>query len=257
MVFKSDLVVVVKCRGKVLRERDNIVYLPFGSEYSLLIKNLRVVRASVSVSVDGEDVLNGHSLIVNGNSFIELERFIKGSLDHGNRFKFIEKTDTISEFRGDRVDDGIIRVRYQFEEDIRVRPPFQPHSGALYSRGLGDLSGQFSPQSSWTSNTSSNVSLDSSTSIVDKSGSSENFSDLGITVPGSESSQKFVEEYMGRLESVSHVICLQLKGEDPNTKTEVVKPLTVKDRLECLTCGTSNSGTSKFCVECGSGLVII
>ncbi len=245
MVFKNDLVVVVKCNGKVLRERDNIVYLPFGSEYSLLVKNLRNVKASVSISIDGEDVLNGHSLIVGGNSSSEVERFIKGSLDSGNRFKFIEKTDKISEFRGDRVDDGIVRVSYRFEEEVQVRPPF---INTLY-RSSG--TGTFTSQSTSFSNDTMTRGIPVSSDVQ-----MDSFDD-GITVGGSVSDQKFVEGHIGTLESTVHVLSLQLKGKDPNTETEVTKPLTVKAKLECQTCGTSNSGINKFCAECGTGLVVI
>ncbi len=40
MMYKQNFVVVVKCNGKILREQDSdVVYLPFGAEYSILLKN--------------------------------------------------------------------------------------------------------------------------------------------------------------------------------------------------------------------------
>ncbi len=47
MTYKENFVLVVKCKGEILRERDGIVTLPFGSEYSILMKNLDHRRALV------------------------------------------------------------------------------------------------------------------------------------------------------------------------------------------------------------------
>ena len=116
MMYKKDFICVIKINdGKILREHNNIIHLPFGSEYNICLKNLRNEKALVSVEIDGADVLNGSKLIVNGNSTINLERFLE-DLDKGNRFKFIEKTEKISEYRGDKVEDGIIRIEFQFEK---------------------------------------------------------------------------------------------------------------------------------------------
>ena len=57
MVYKKELVVAVKIGGKILREIDDVIQMPFNSEYSLLIKNLGVSRAVINISVDGADVL--------------------------------------------------------------------------------------------------------------------------------------------------------------------------------------------------------
>jgi hypothetical protein len=54
----------------------NVVYLPFGSEYSIYIKNLSSKKAVATITVDGQDVLNGDGIIINGNDTSELEGFI-------------------------------------------------------------------------------------------------------------------------------------------------------------------------------------
>ena len=89
MVYREKFVAVVKCDGRILREINNVVTLPFGSEYSILFKNLEGRKASVNVSIDGQDVLYNKSLIIEPNEKeFELKRFIK-NLDQGNKFKFI------------------------------------------------------------------------------------------------------------------------------------------------------------------------
>ena len=47
---------------------------------------------------------------------LDLERFVEGySMSSGPKFKFIEKTQEISDFRGDKAEDGLIRIEFQFE----------------------------------------------------------------------------------------------------------------------------------------------
>ena len=96
MMYNNKLAMAVKVNGKVLREfkeGDNFKsYIPFGSEYSIYIKNMNSVRALVSISIDGEDVADGDQYVVNANSTLEIERFMRnGNLNEGNRFKFIER----------------------------------------------------------------------------------------------------------------------------------------------------------------------
>ena len=136
MVYKDRFVAVIKCNGRVLREKDDTVTLPFGSEYSLLLKNLESRKAIVNVSVDGQDAIDG-SLVLDPNSEIELEGFLKG-YQVKNKFRFIQKTEEIVEHRGDRIDDGVIRVEYRFEKKVeeeivyrrryrRCYPPYVPY----------------------------------------------------------------------------------------------------------------------------------
>lgn len=122
-MHKSNFVTAVKVGGKVLREFDNSVYVPFGSEYTILLKNLSSVRARVSVTIDGDDALDGHTLIIDAKDSIELKRFIKnGNMKTGNAFKFIEKTAKVEKHRGNRAGDGLITVTYEFESQYFNRP---------------------------------------------------------------------------------------------------------------------------------------
>lgn len=126
-MYSNKLAVAVKASGKVLREfNKDTVYVPFGAEYTILIKNLNSVRAQVKVSIDGTDATEGTWLVVPANGEIELERFIKsGNLNKGNRFKFIERTAKIEDGpRGIKVEDGLIRIEYQFEKIYTPAPVY-------------------------------------------------------------------------------------------------------------------------------------
>lgn len=116
-MYNSKLAVCIKAAGKVLREQKDQVFLPFGSEYSIFIKNLNSVRALVRLNLDGVDVTDGTDLVVQANGSIDLERFMKkGNLSQGNRFKFIERTGKVEAHRGIQAEDGLLRVEFQFEK---------------------------------------------------------------------------------------------------------------------------------------------
>src|SRR5271157_4610433 len=126
MVYHQKLVACIKVNGQVLRESDNSVSIPFGSEYSVLLKNLNSKRVQVKVSVDGTDATDGTWLIIGPNQTIELERFIRnGNLQSGNKFKFIPRTKQIEKHRGLKADDGLVRIEYKTEkvtttEDVHI-----------------------------------------------------------------------------------------------------------------------------------------
>jgi hypothetical protein len=122
MMYFKKFVASIKVNGKVLREDEGQVKIPFSSEYSISLKNLNSVKAQARVSIDGED-LSGW-LVLQPNSNVDLERSIKnGNLTKGNKFKFIERTDNIENHRGIGVEDGLIRIEYKFEKKFTYIPP--------------------------------------------------------------------------------------------------------------------------------------
>src|SRR5258708_5883722 len=116
MMYKKNLVACIKVGGKILREFSERVHLPFGSEYTVLLKNLDSVRMDVKVSIDGQDVSEGRSFVLAPNGQMEIECFIRnGNLEKGNRFKFIERTKQIEDHRGVDVTDGLVRIEFKRE----------------------------------------------------------------------------------------------------------------------------------------------
>lgn len=276
MVYSPNKVVAcLKVDGKVLREDGNTVTLPFGSEYSVLIKNLNPVRIKVRVSVDGTDATEGVWLIVNPNDDLELERFIRDrNLQAGNRFKFIERTSDIEEFRGIKADDGLIRIEYQVEKRHIEVDEIIHHTKHIYDYDVPHYPRYPNPR--WESHTLGGNRLKSSRSLHPSAASgsarlmksAERFSgfdavesesvncsaDLGITVPGSESNQKF-SWTTGFETGPSEVIVLQLRGAIADKKA--VKAVTVEMKPKCVTCGKVNKGADKFCSKCGTALILV
>jgi len=76
--------------------------------------------------------------------------------------------------------------------------------------------------------------------------------DVGITVAGSESDQKFQQGAWFPTDGQKHVMVLKLLGVIG--EKAVQQPVTVKTKQECPTCGTKNKHGTKFCRECGTNL---
>lgn len=260
MVYKENFVAVIKdSSGKILREQGEFITLPFGSEYSILLKNLDSRKAVVSIHIDGNEVTDG-KIIVNPNSDCELKGFLKGNKVR-RKFKFIEKTDRISEYRGDRPDDGIIRVEVTFEkkyeevtQKIRWKYEYNDNpwniqyytsyvSGGFIQNLKPCIMGESGPEYVIPKSELSN-------SVQVNQVNCSN--DQGITVEGNDVKQDFVYAQTQPLEDQSTVIIIRLKGHKNNQKVQ--KPVYVKTKLQCKICGKKSKSNNKFCPECGTRL---
>lgn len=315
-MYNNKVAVAIKAAGKVLREQNETVAIPFGSEFSVFIKNLNSVRALVKVEIDGVDIGDGTRFVVEPNSSVDLERYIKaGNLTSGNKFKFIERTGKIEGTRGIKIDDGLVRVEFQFEkvqpkpsyedemwktikklesevEDYKWRRPYYPYwythrpygypfygdsqifcsSSNVMGTGVatqniansGNISESNSASLTSTGENLNNTTYDAklSSSILRSAFTAqikpqslvvEN--EAGITVPGSVSNQQFQNGSWFATETETHSIVLKIVGK--TAKGDVKTPITVKSTQKCSTCNHNNKMTSKFCVECGTSLIII
>ena len=328
-MYHKNLAVALKVNGKVVRDDKETAYLPFGSEYSIYIKNLNSLRALVRIQVDGTDATENTSIIVPANDSVEIERFVKaGSFDKGLRFKFIERTSKIENGpRGVKAEDGLIRVEFEFEREpapIKYYVPPQPvywppvreihhhqdpwntklggstcdsaqysdtlargtadYGDAIASASLGDVSngvifssasngtitanatnfGGCASANAFSASTKSAVARSKSMGASDgvlrskrlvASQATEPQNDVGITVGGSVSDQKFVTGSWFATDGVKHVMVLKILGEVGEQRVQ--KPVLVNTKQECPTCGTKNKFGTKFCKECGTGLSIV
>jgi hypothetical protein len=232
-------------------------------------------------------------LVLDAGKEIDLERYVRnGNLTEGNRFKFIERTAGIEQHRGVKLEDGLVRIEFQFEAAVQVRTPVvwtttnlvQDHyynglkvgtssnplrngwaDTATYNvggiaRGADMSKGQFTGSVATAAVNQylkdNNIKPTSSDICYDSSATMDcSFNDAGITVSGSKSTQSFSTTYMGAMDPEKHSIVLKLLGETPDNKP-VLKPVTVKAKPKCTTCGRQNKAHAKFCVECGTALEI-
>ena len=257
-MYNNKLAAAILVDGRVLREHSgDTVYLPFGAEYEIRLKNLDASRrACAKIYIDGT-LATQSGVIIRPNQTLDLERYIGDCLDQGNRFKFIERTERIEQHRGIDVEDGLIRIEFQFEAEPRANfgswhsTPWhatQPYDGrrnvwrgASYTKGAG---GTDCDHYSATNITCSTAATNSAS-----------VNDAGITVPGSISSQSFGQVYDFVPVSPTYSMVLRLLGKTVNTP--VSKPVTVKTKPKCVTCGHTNRSGAKFCSECGTGLALV
>jgi hypothetical protein len=277
MMYHSKFAAAIKVNGKVLREFKDQVYVPFASEYSVLLKNLNTKRAIVNVYIDGENQTPG-GLVIDAGRECNLERSIKNNnLNEGNKFKFIERTSNIENHRGIGVEDGIVRIEFEFEREQPQwyinnsvtngldpgRYPWDqtntPYYGPYYGVAQGGLATNSVLRGRGTSASLNNVSIGAQGApIVDVTNAvaqNVSYNDAGITVAGSKSDQKFSTVSGVYGDGTKHNIVLKLLGETPNNKP-VIKEVTVKAKQRCDTCGRQNKHTAKFCTECGTSLEI-
>lgn len=260
-MYHEKMVCTIKSNGKVLREVKGKVFLPFNTEFTILLKNLNSKRAKVKITIDDEDVLNGHSLIVNANSDLELKRFLTEHSDStGPKFKFVEKTDEIREFRGENDGmDGIVRIEFQFEQQapkIDFYPCYQPpvlysakdvfcssdtKDGGCYNATANER--RFDP------NNPQPIGSDLFSQSFSQTTSSLKNED-GMTVKGEAIKQEFQTVFNFNCEAELHVICIQLKGNVNNNQVE--SSFTVHNNRKCKKCGFVNPWTANFCNRCGS-----
>lgn len=273
MMYQSKLVASLKANGKILREFKDTVYIPFGSEYSFLLKNLHTQRAVVNIFVDGDNVVEG-GLVVNAGQEVNLERYIKnGNLTEGNRFKFIERTQAVEDGpRGVKLEDGLVRIEFQYEKPYV--PPQWSNTSWISASGSGMTPTSYNVGGvlrsvDWSKN--GEVTAQAATAMVnsycadngiinkselhDGMAIMDSYNDVGITVPGSRSDQKFSHATIGAMETEKHSMVIKLLGETPDNKP-VLKPVTVDRKPECVTCGKKNKAHTKFCSECGTALEI-
>lgn len=279
-MYNQKLVASIKSKGKVLREFKDTVYIPFASEYSILIKNLNTVRALVNVYIDGENAVPG-GLVINPSQSVDLERWIKnGNLSEGNKFKFIERTSAIENGpRGVTLEDGLIRVEYQFEIPRPVISwtttntgwnngqiyPMGSTTSATYNvngvmRGVDkgpDMAAVRAEIASYcaANNITASGAVHDGMATMDCAVPQSFKNEVGITVPGSKSTQSFSTTSIGTLELEKHNIVLKLVGDLGDNKP-VTQPVTVKAKPKCVTCGKQNKAHAKFCSECGTALEI-
>jgi len=256
-MYDKKLAFAIKVNGKILREFGDTVYIPFGSEYSILIKNLNTVKVGVSITIDGNDVLDGSRIIVDSNSESEVTRSIRNNnLTEGNRFKFIERTSGIEEHRGINIDDGLIVIQYEY-----AKPSKFPTWESLPNRGFipGYLTKGISNHSAYSGMDNYGAATKSageriracSSSIIGAAADSA----PGITVAGSISTQQFTSVAFDGDGTINSMV-IKLVGTT-NEGKQVLAPVTVAIKPKCTTCGTVNKATNKFCSNCGTSLQIV
>jgi hypothetical protein len=271
-MFRNNFVVSLKSGEKFFRENEDRVEVPFGTEYSIFLKNLNSRKAVVKVSIDGKSVLDGQSLVIYPNTALELEGYMDGNAAK-NKFKFIKMTKKIEDFRGTTPEDGIITVEYDFEKELPIKKdvfyvpytwyhidypnPMWTYTGTTHTTWGG--TGQTGTRGDSLSSRANNINLNNNASISCYNMSTPTMDSTfapaeneGITVKGSDVNQQFYSTYVGEMENRPTVMSLKMFGISKDNLTG--KPIYTKDKKVCPTCGEKNKYYNKCCSCCGTRL---
>lgn len=269
-MYSNKLVACLKSGGKVLREKGEEVYLPFGSEYTLFFKNENNRKVEITIEIDGQDVLFGKGLLLNAGESMDLKGFLRdinGGEDN-RAFKFITKTQEISDFRGDRAEDGLVKISYRFENEYSIPTIHSSYSYDTYPKTYRNCGGHSTFGDSTKTmnldnifgNISNNVNnttkisyaTNSVTNSINSTTTASLSSEPGITVEGSATGQSFKKGYVGLLEDKKYTMIFQLKGL--TAEEQIQEPVTVNVKKQCPSCGKLYKSSFSYCPQDGTYL---
>ena len=237
-MYKNGFAMCVMHNGKILKETDRRVTIPFDSHYQVRLINKNSKRCSCDLFINGEKV---ERFRIDRFKSMDIERFIDGNNDMGRKFRFISLKSNDVKDKND-IDNGLIEAHFYLEsneshireihhyhydhiirEDSYI-PPYIPPYKYPYT-DLIPLSPMYNTDNS---------------GAVNLSFSSYNTSNLGATVRGNQSNQKFMNVDDMELENTSVILKLKLFGGD----IELI-------RQYCAGCGRKSRQGDKYCGNCG------
>lgn len=190
----ADVSVTISGASRVSTVGDNVtVSLPFEEEYTVNLCNHHDrLRALVTVHIDGRPA-TGKGLILVPGETVALERFIDDDLQRGSRFLFIEAPARAGN------DAGSMLITVQYERDtaplLRYRePPVQHWGGWDGGTAVGSLT-------YITTDASASLTTASVSHLVN-----------GVTIPGSESRQRFEYADIDDLDPRQDVMAITMRG---------------------------------------------
>lgn len=126
MVYSNKFVVSILVNGRIVDEKVNgEVSIPFGSNYTVRLRNKHAVRAVGKIYIDNENV-SGGGYIVEANSYVDIKR-------HANEdrsFKFVSTKSAAAKKSGKDLSNqngelGVVEVRFYLEKPV-VAIPYNP-----------------------------------------------------------------------------------------------------------------------------------
>ncbi len=278
MTYKNRFAAAVKVNGNIVSEESGGVFrIPYGSAYSIFMKNLDTRKALVRVSIDGEDVLDGNGLVMNANSTHDLGGYMRGQEERFD-FKFMKKTAEVSEHRGDRIDDGIIRIEFAFEGGgyLRFDGPRHMHQSVFHEShpdhfhyDIVDRINETLPEhtiecitdvsSSESSASRGHRSVKSFGNFVapnHEGGFSASYApetqEQGYSVPEASRNVPYRYASIGSVGPAA-VLILHLVGVT-ESGADIQQPTATRTNKACSFCHKSNQPRAKFCMRCGANL---
>jgi hypothetical protein len=232
----------ITVNGNEQRIVNDVVNIPFGTEYAIRVRNNNSVRAEFAIEIDGLE--NKDRFIINPFETVTIERFLEGNLKSGSRFKFVSENDPSVQNPGSS-QNGIVRVKF-WKELIMPRPVikwgYTPHWEHNWDLTNPD-SFYGSDVHYMSSSRGSSINLNNISCCG--GGTSCSAGPVGATVEGSASNQNFISVNGFATEISPTILQVTLRG------------LTAQEAVAykyCSQCGTRSSKEANFCSSCGRNL---
>lgn len=238
-MYRKRCVMSVIHNGYPLKEDSGKIFMPFGSDYSIRLKNKHNEACVAKLFIDGVVTNKLGDFIIQPNSSIEIDRFVDKSLDKGEKFKFVEISnkevdDPTSE------ENGIVRVEFRLGEKITNDVWADVHQ---YFYNTYQYPDNNTIKDFYASDTARNIkyTTNSNSVVCGMSANSCSKKSDGATIRGDESKQNFS---YGFVELSDEVITMELKIAG------VVTNNNKRDKY-CSLCGTNIRSIDRYCFNCG------
>lgn len=239
-MYNEGLAVTLLGAEGTFSEKKGLVYVPFGTEYKIRLKNTLDIPIVADILIDGEPAFN-RSIYVRGRQTIVLE----GDEDN-YAFKFIKRTDKIKRHRGPKRNDSIVKIIFRKEiiPSMKYIGPwivFDPWNNDQPSLRRDPW---YQP----------NITFDVSNNKIEATYTANTSEEgKGITTKGQEVDQHFVNVDSGVLSMDEYEVVLKLTGLYSDLeKVTKVKP--TRKKIQCNVCGTHQKASHLYCCECGTNL---
>jgi len=255
----TNFVIAILHQGKVLREAQGTVFLPFHSEYTVRVKNPTGRRVGAIIDIDGSEI--GPMIIVPSFSHVDISRMILDmNLMSGPALKFVpvgnsEVQDPISSENG--------KVTVRFYNEIIPSPPVLTTSHYMHNNmfwGQGQRSG--TPDSVLKSASSALPDMHNMSTYHccdDSYGSrginiSASMGSAGATVAGDTKVQQFGTTSFNAENHYCAQLTITLRGHDVPVQVEKRPKFAKTDVFTtfCTKCGKQISMFDNFCAYCGT-----
>ena len=247
-MYKSGYVLALIANGQVLEEDDSKrVGLPFGTEYKVRLINKNYDDSAADLIVNGETVAR---FIINAGETVDIERFLDGNLNSGNKFKFTYLSDSKVKDKHD-IDNGLVEVHF-YKEKKKTDPIIirEEHHHHYWDKIVPEPKPW--PQTPWYYTTCGSTCKGSAIGEVSSITFNANYcatptssytGQEGATIRGSDSDQKFQEVSGKEYESTATILKLKIVNGE----------LTAESKY-CSGCGRKRKTGEKFCGNCGTRL---
>lgn len=266
-VNKVSLAILVD--DKALYEKDGKVFIPYGTNYKVLIKNNNPFDIIANISLDTN--FSNDSFLIKAKS----KRIVKG-FSHDDKFygfRFVESMKEIETKRMSELLNGTISISL-FENKpndllglrINDNKPFESTKINPFNPLIPMFPDHSNPPNKFSfdkndvdfyQNTKKDDSFskgDSINKILLNSDSLSFEKSKGVNVFGEPVDENANVERYSNINLLGSVFYTFL-GEDNNSNT-IIKPVFAKDNIECTACGSKSKPKDKYCSKCGSFIVI-